>query len=161
MEETVSGARVVRWPTLTFQKHMSYHIRYMALTFRQVNCPAISQLQDSWSALTFRCQNMEVLGVCPAQIFSNHPKSLQTSGDVMKNSITPFHSTMWQGNTAPMFWSTFQVQTWQFKWVFLPGGCPGQWSLQLASTTCPLDRSLWPFLLYRCVGPSPRSRIRV
>ena len=62
MEETVSGARVVRWPTLTFQKHMSYHIRYMALTFRQVNCPAISPLWDRWSALTFRCPNMEVLG---------------------------------------------------------------------------------------------------
>ena len=62
MEETMSGARVVRWPTLTFQKHMSYYIRYMALTFRQVNCPAISPLQDSWSALTFKCPNMEVLG---------------------------------------------------------------------------------------------------
>ena len=62
MEETVSGARVVRWPTLTFQKHMSYHIRYMALTFRQVNCPTTCSPWDSWSALTLRSPNMEVLG---------------------------------------------------------------------------------------------------
>ena len=39
-----------------------YHIRHMALTFRQVNCPAISSLWDSWSALTLRSPNMEVLG---------------------------------------------------------------------------------------------------
>ena len=130
------------WPS----KSTSFHIRYMALTFRQVNCPAISPLWGSWSSLTLRCPNMEVLGMCPAQIFSNYPNSPQTSGDIMEISITPYCGTMWQGNTAPMFWSTFQVQTWQCKWVFSPRGYSGQWSLQLASTAWPLDRSLWPFL---------------
>ena len=62
MEETVSGARVIRWSTLTFRKHMTFLIWYMALTFRHVNCPAISPLWDSWSALTLRSPNMEVLG---------------------------------------------------------------------------------------------------
>ena len=28
----------------------------------------------------------------------------------MENSITPYCGTMWQVNTAPMFWGTFQVQ---------------------------------------------------
>ena len=129
------------------QKHMAFHIRYMALTFRQVNCPAISPLWDSWSALTLRCPNMEVLGGCPAQIFSNFPKSLQTLGDIMENSITPYCSTMWQATTAPMFWSTLEVQTWQFKWVFSPRGYSCQWSLQLAFTAWPLDRLLWIFLI--------------
>ena len=32
-------------------------------------------------------------------------------GNVMENSITPYCGTMWQGNTIPMCWSTFQVQT--------------------------------------------------
>ena len=53
--------------------------------------------------------------MCQVQIFPNYPKSLQTPGDIMDFSITPYHGTMWQGNTAPMFWCTFQVKTWQFK----------------------------------------------
>ena len=95
---------------LCFGVHMAFLIWYMALTSRQVSCPAISPLWDSWSALTLRSPNMEVLGGCPAQIFSNHPKSLQTSGDIMENSITSCHGSMWQGNTASVFWSTFQVK---------------------------------------------------
>ena len=74
MEETVSGARVVRWPTLTLQKHMAFLIWYMALTFRQVNCPAISSLWESWSALTLRSPNMEVLGGVSSTIFLQPPK---------------------------------------------------------------------------------------
>ena len=76
MEETVSGARVVRWSTLTFRNHMAFLIWYMALTFRQVNCPAISPLWDSWSALTLRSPNMEVLwGVSSTNILNPPKKS--------------------------------------------------------------------------------------
>ena len=53
---------------------------------------------------------MEVLGGCLAQIVSNCTDSLQTHGNVMENSITPYCGTEWQGNTIPMFWNTFQVQ---------------------------------------------------
>ena len=58
---------------------------------------------------------MEVLGGGSSTNILQLPKSLQTSGDIMEISITPYCGTMWQGNTAPMFWSTFQVQTWQSK----------------------------------------------
>ena len=149
MEETVSGTRVVRWPTLIFQKHMSFHIRYMALTFRQVNCFAISPLWDSWSALTFRCPSMEVLGDVSSTNILQPPKKSPN----LWRCHGKFHNPLLQYNVTgeywPMFWSTFQVQTWHFNWVFPHGGCSDQWSLQLAFTDWPLDRSLWPFLYKR------------
>ena len=131
MEETVSGARVVRWPTLTFQKHMSYHIRYMTLTFRQVNCPAISPLWDSWSGLTFRCPNMEVLGGVSSTNILQPPKKSPNPWRHHRKFHNPLPWYNVVGEYCSYVWSTFQVKTWQFKWVFPPGGCPGQWSLQL------------------------------
>ena len=38
----------------------------------------------------------------------------------MENSITPYHGTVWQGNTAPMFWSTFRSKYYKLS-EFLPG----------------------------------------
>ena len=66
----------------------------------------LSSLQDSRLAVTIRYPYMVVLGVCHAQILSNYPDSLQTYGNDMENSITPYCGTMWQGNTIPMFWTT-------------------------------------------------------
>ena len=59
---------------LDLQKHMAFHIWYMALTFRHVNCPAISPLQDSWAALTLRCPIMEVLGGVSSRNILQLPK---------------------------------------------------------------------------------------
>ena len=44
---------------------------------------------------------MEVLGVCPAQIFSTHPESLQTPGDIMKK----FHNPLLQYSVAEEYCS--------------------------------------------------------
>ena len=146
MEETGSGARVVRWPTLTFQNLPKAHGLPNMVFGLDLQTRQLPLLQDSWSALTFRSPNMEVLGVCPAQLFSNQSKSLQTPGDIMENSITPCFHSVWQGTTAAMFWSTFQVQIIIFKWVISPGWYQGQWSWQLAPTTWPISKSLDLFL---------------
>ena len=131
---------------LDLQKDMAFHIWYVALTFRQVNCPAISQPWDSWAALTLRCPNMEVLGGVSSTNILQPPKK---SPNLWRHH-GKFHNPLpWYnvaGDTVPVCWSTFQVQTWQFKWVFPPGGYSGHWSWQLAFTAWPLDRSLWPFL---------------
>ena len=146
MEETVSGARMLRWPTLTFQKHMSYYIRYMALTFRQVNCPAISPLQDSWSALIFKCPNMEVLGGVSSTNILQPPKK---SPNLWRHH-GKFHNPLPWYTVAEEYCSCvleyLSGPNIIIKWVFLPRGYPGQWRWQLALTAWPLDRSLWWFL---------------
>ena len=147
MEETVSGARVVRWPTLTFQKHMSFHVRYMALTFRQVNCPAISPMWDSWSALTFRCPNMEVLGGSSS---TNILQPLKKSPNLWRHH-GKFHkplTTVQCGREILLLWFGVLFRSKHgilIEYSYM-GGYSGQWSLQLAFTAWPLDRSLWPFL---------------
>ena len=40
----------------------------------------------------------------------------------MENSLTPYHDSMWQGNTTPVSWSTFWVQILNIKWVNPPRG---------------------------------------
>ena len=86
------------------QKHMLSHIWYMALTFRQVNCPLLETGNWPWP---LDIQIWKFKGVCHTQIISNCTDSLQTHGNVMEISINPYCSRRWQGNTIPIFWSTF------------------------------------------------------
>ena len=131
---------------LDLQKHMAFHIRYMALTFRQVNCPAICPPWDSWSALTFRCPNMEVLGGVSSTSILQLPKKSPNPWRHHGNFHNPLPWYYVAGEYCSYVLEYFQVPTWQFKWVFPPRGHSGQWSLQLAFTAWPLDMSLWPFL---------------
>ena len=62
---------------LHLQKHMAYHIRYMSLTFSQVNYP--HREVGEWPSPS-DIQIWSFKGVCHAQIVSNCPKSLQTHG---------------------------------------------------------------------------------
>ena len=146
MEETVSGARVVRWPTLTFQKHMSYHIRYMALTFRQVNYPTISPPWDSWSALTFRCPNMVVLGGVSSTNILQPPKK---SPNPWRHH-GKFHNPLLQYNVAGEYYSYvleyFSGPNMSIYMSISTQGLSKSMELKIGSTTWPLDRSLWSYL---------------
>ena len=122
MEERDSGVRVVRWPTLTFCKLPKAHGLPNMVNDLDLQTRQLPSLWDRGSALTFKSPNMVNLGGCPAHFCSNQLVRLQTSGDVMENSITPHCNSMWQGNSTPVSWSTFWVQILRFKWVFPPGG---------------------------------------
>ena len=62
------------------------------------------------SALTFRSPNMVVLGGVSSTLMLQPIGKSPDPRDVMESSITPCHDAMWQGNTTPVFWSTFQVK---------------------------------------------------
>ena len=121
MKETVNWDRVVRWPTLTF-KSTCYSI-YGIWPWPSDNSIAlpVHSPQVSWSALTFMCPNMEVLGGCPAQIFSNSTDSLQTHGNSWK-----FPSTLTTAAGGREYYSHgleyFSVPNVVNKWVFSTRG---------------------------------------
>ena len=76
MDGTVSGDRVVRWPTLTLKSTWPSIFGIWPWPSDRVNCPAISPLWDSRAGLTLRCPNMEVLeGVSSTNILQLSKKS--------------------------------------------------------------------------------------
>ena len=69
---------------LDLQKHMFFHILHMALTFRQVSCPAIAITLSQLISLDLQVSKYGSFRGCPAQIFSNSTNSLQTHGNSWK-----------------------------------------------------------------------------
>ena len=63
------------WPSKAHV--LPYMAHGLDLWTSQLPCHSL-HLELADQPLTFRCQNMEVLGECPAQIFSNSTNSLQT-----------------------------------------------------------------------------------
>ena len=76
-------------PTLTFKNLPEAHaFPYMVYGLDLQTCQVPSPW-DSRLALTFRCPKYgSFRGWKHAQILSNYPNCLQTSGDIMENSIT-------------------------------------------------------------------------
>ena len=69
---------------LDLQKHMVFHIRHMALTFRQVNYPAISFTSGQLISLDPQCPNMEVSEGVSSRNNLHCTDSLQTHGNSWK-----------------------------------------------------------------------------
>ena len=78
------------------QISISFHIWYMALTFRQVNCSALALSLSQLFSLDLQMSKYGHLRVCVQHIYS--PRA-QIASKIVENTI-------------PMVWSTFQVQMW-------------------------------------------------
>ena len=124
------------------QKHMDFHTRYMALTFRQVNCPAISFTSSQLINLDPQMSKYESFRGCVhAQIISNYTDSLQTHGNSWKLPSTLTVVEGGRGILFPCFGVLFRSKYDNLSEYFYRGLIRSI-GLQLAFNNRPVERSL-------------------
>ena len=161
MEERKSGVRVVRWPTLTFWKLPKVHglpnmVFGLDLQTRQLPSP-----WDMRSALTFRSPNMVVLGGV-SSTFMLQP---------IKKSPNPWRHHGKFHNPLAWFYVAGEYYSSVLEYFLGPNiniymsnstwGVPKLMELTISSYCLAYKKVIRPIFLHRCIGPSPRNRMRV